>query len=231
MDKSVDVPTLGYIPPTPDSPAPTLTDPPGEATTAYAQALDRIQAATTAQILLVSEADAGHGATLASLNLGIVATRRGLRTVIIDGDPSGGGPSQYLHTGAGPGLADLASGESDLQESSRLLTIEPDSRLPVIPAGSTEADGEIHAAGLADPIDQISEHSDLIFIVAPAGISDQRAAALGAHADGSLLIVDGRESQRTVAEAVERLASVGAPVTGLIELPRPKRRKRRGTGA
>ena len=225
-ENTIGAPTLGYIPPSPASPAPTLADPRGEAAAAYVQALDRLQAATAAQVLLVSDADKGPGATLAALNLGITATRAGLRTVIIDGDPTGGGISRYLRTGDGPGLAELASGAANLAEASRLLTIDAANRLPIIPAGTVDVEAEIEPAHLADPIDRISEHSDLVLIVAPASVSVERGAALGAHADGSILIVDGTESQRTVADAAERLTSIGAPVIGLIELVRVGKRKR-----
>ena len=225
-ENTIDAPTLGYIPPTPACPAPTLADPRGDAAAAYARALDRLQAATTAQVLLVSDAGTSPAATLAALNLGITATRAGLRIVIIDGDPSGGGISRYLRTGDGPGLAELASGAADLAEASRLLTIDAANRLPIIPAGTGDVEAEIEPAHLADPIDRISEHSDLVLIVAPASVSAQRSAALGAHADGSLLVIDVTESQRAVADAAERLTSIGAPVVGLIELVRAGKRKR-----
>ncbi len=203
----------------------------GDAAAAYAQALDRIQAATNARILLVIGATPGPGPTLVSLNLGFAATRIGLRAVIIDGNAEGGGPSQYLRTGAGPGLAELASGEVDLKEASRLLTIDDGSRLPMIPAGKGEPGAELSANDLAEPIDRISEHADLVLIVIATTAGEQREAALGAHADGTLLIVDGSEQQSEVVAAAERLAAIGAPVTGLIELAAQKRgmlRKRGG---
>ena len=229
-EKAIDAPTLGYIPPTPESPAPTLSDPMGDAAAAYGQALDRIQAATAAHILLVTGAIPGSGPTLAALNLGFAATRIGLRCVVIDGDTEGGGPSQYLRTGSDPGLAELASGEADLKAASRLLTMDDGGRLPVIPAGESQPGAELSPNDLAEPIDRISEHTDLVLIVIAATASEQWAAALGAHADGTLLIVDGSEQQGAVVAAAERLAKIGAPVTGLIELAPQRRGIRRKRG-
>jgi tyrosine-protein kinase Etk/Wzc len=230
-DEGIDAPTLGYIPPDPASPTPALSDPMGDASTAYLQTLDRIQAATTARILMVAAAGTAPLATPAALNLGIAATRLGLRAVVIDGDEAGTGPSQYLRTGRGPGLTDLAAGTVDLTEASRLLTIDASNRLPMIPAGTPDSEPAFDASALADPIDRIHEHSDLILVVTSAATSEQRMEALGAHADGTLLVVNGSEQPGTVAAAAERLASVGAPVTGLIELALPKGRKRRSRGS
>ena len=227
-ENAVIAPTLGYIPSSSTSPTPTLSDPVSDATTAYVQAIDRIQAADGgARILLVTAPVAGNLPTHAALNLAIAATRIGLRSVVIDGDSKGRGPSRYLRTGSGPGLAELASGEAGLKEASRLIQVDADSRLPIIPAG-TDAATDFAAAAIAEPINQITEHSDLVFIVTSAEASNERIAALGAHADGSLLIIDGSESQTLVGQVADRMASVGAPVTGIIELSRPKRSKGRG---
>jgi Mrp family chromosome partitioning ATPase len=228
----IEAPTLGYIPPSPTSPAPTMADPLGDTATAYLQAVDKLQTVQASGILLVTSVTEGsHGATTVGLNLAIAATRSGLRAVIIDGDESGGGPTQYLRTGTGPGLAELSAGTVSLELASRLLRIDAENRLPMIPAGSAGTEAELEAASLADPIDRISEHSDLVIIVVPVDASPQRARALAAHADGTLLVVDGREPAQEVAEAVEGLTSFGAPVIGLIELAGPRRRRRRGSGA
>ena len=228
----VEAPTLGYIPPNPTSPAPTMADPLGDTASAYLQAVDKLQTVQASGILLVTAVSEGSpGGTIVGLNLAIAATRRGLRAVLIDGDESGGGPTQYLRTGDRPGLAELSAGTATLDLASRLLRIDAENRLPMIPAGSAETDEGMEAASLADPIDRISEHSDLLIIVVPIDASPQRARALAAHADGTLLVVDGQEPARELAETVEGLASFGAPVIGLIELAGPRRRRRRGSGA
>lgn len=223
-------PTLGYIPATPDSPVPALADPEGDAATAYVQALDRLQAASPGRILLVARPDGGPD-DAAALNLAVAATRLGLRCVVIDGDDGGGGPTQFLQTRSGPGLADLAAGTVDLKQASRLLTIDADNRLPMIPAGTADAPGEFDATAIADPIDAISEHSDLVLIDVPVRDAYERLTALGAHADGSILLVGDKLGARERARTAERLATVGAPVIGLIEWAPAKRRKRRKRGS
>lgn len=226
-EHAVDAPTLGYVPTDPDSPAPALTDPKGDAATSYRQALDRIQAATSARILLVTPARPGNAAAVAALNLGIAATRVGLRAVVIDGAHDESGPSQYLRTGSGPGLTDLAAGTVELPEASRLMLIDEGNRLPLIPAGSADAAADFSAADIADAVDRIHEHSDLILVVTPADAPAPRAAALGAHADGTVLVIDSAERPSAISDAAERSSEVGAPVVGLIELAAQKRKRRR----
>lgn len=228
-DGELRAPTLGYIPATPDSPVPTLAHPAGDASDAYVQVLNRLQATTPARILLVARtgSDRDHSA---SLNLAVAATRIGLRCVLIDGDGTGQGPTRFLHTGSGPGLADLAAGAVDLKAASRMLTIDADNRVPMIPAGTADAPGAFDATAIADAIDAVSEHSDLVFIDVSASDAADRLDALGAHADGAVLVVGEKVAPRERAAAAERLASTGAPVVGLIERATAKRRKRRSRG-
>ena len=220
-------PTLGYIAVGSRSPAPALAEAGGSAATAYAQALQRLQAANTGQLFLITEAVAGTGAGAAALNLALTATAEGLRAVLIDADPSGNGATRYLRTGTGPGLADLAAGTAGLRQASRLLTMPDGRRLPVIPRGTGRPLGDVGPADLAEAVDKITEHSDLVLIFVPAEARAAWLSSLGAHADGAILSIDGRESTKTISAIDERLEQSGAPIVGVIEFA-PRRRRRRG---
>jgi Mrp family chromosome partitioning ATPase len=218
-----DAPTLGYVPATPDTPAPTLADPIGEAASAYAQLVERIGELEGARIVLVTAAVKGSGPGLAALNLAVAATRAGKRVVLIDGHADAKGPSQFLRTASGPGLADLVAGRAGLRDASRLLIVERVGRFPMIPAGTWDEEEELAAADLADPIDRMSEHADLVLVVVPGDASAERTTSLGAHADGSLLIVHGGESAGALHTAAQELSAAGAPIVGLVELAPPRR--------
>lgn len=222
----LDAPTLGYIPATPETPAPVLADPMGDSATAYRKTVDRLQAAAKVRIVLVSGIDSGRAATLASLNLAMAATRLGVKVVLIDGDDSGGGPSRFLRTGATPGLSDVAAGNAGLREASRLLELDRDHRLPVIPAGSAMAGEGLAAADIADAVDLMSEHSDLVLICVPGDAGDRRLSALAAHSDASVLVITEGDETVGARDAAARLADAGAPVVGIIELANHKRRSR-----
>jgi tyrosine-protein kinase Etk/Wzc len=208
-------PMIGRVPPTPDSPAPTLADPGGDAATAYGESLERLQAVTTGQIFLITGERRGAESGLVALNLAVAAAGVGLRTVLIDADVTGAGPTQFLRTGDGPGLLDLAAGEADLKDASRLIAVDGTTRLPVVPRGRTESE-EPQWAALAHAVDRISEHSDLLLVNLPADAADGWRSSLGAHADGSVLVDTGRESRADLGAAAALLADVGAPVIGFI---------------
>jgi len=79
---------------------------------------------------------------------------------------------------------------------------------------------------LADAIDLISEQGDLVLICGPASATDERIAALGAHADGAILVVSGTDGSPAAVEMADRVAKAGAPVLGVVELADNGRRKR-----
>ncbi len=177
-------------------------------------------------MFLVTSADQGLGPTLTSLNLAMAATRIGIRAVVIDGHESGDGPSRFLSTGSDPGLSDIAAGSATLKDASRLIQIDDRHRVPVIAAGS-DPEAAFEPASIADEVDLITEHSDLVLISIGAGASTERTVALGAHADGSLLVVDEGKPHAGASEAADMLAEVGAPVIGIIERAAQKRQKGR----
>jgi Mrp family chromosome partitioning ATPase len=214
---ALNAPMIGRVPATPDTPAPTLADPGGDAATAYGEALERLQAVTTGQILLVTSEGRGASSGMVALNLAVSAAGVGLRTVLIDADLTGAGPTQFLRTGDGPGLIDLAAGEVDLKEASRLIAVDGTTRLPVVPRGRSGPEPEPQSAALADAVDQLSEHSDLVLVNMPADVTGGWRSALGAHADGSVLVVTGKESRADLGAAAAILTDVGAPVVGFVD--------------
>ncbi len=217
LAKIIPGPLVGSIPPTPGVPTPTLTRPGSAAAKAYLTATHQLESATTGQVVLVSSPAPGQGASTVALNLAISATQQGRRVLLVDGDLGAPGLSMFGHTGFEPGLAELARGEATLVEASRLWLIDADNRLPFVPAGNrTDDSAALEGSDLADAIDQITEHADLMLIdTAPLGWDgDQRA--LAAHADGTLLVVTEKSDRKAVAATCRRFEELGAPVVGYI---------------
>ena len=212
-------PRLGTIPSDHSGPTPTLSNPTSSAGNAYRDTLAEMEAHTKGHVVLVSSPEEGDGASTVALNLAILATQRGRRVALVDGDVTGRGVSRFLSTGPEPGLTDLAGGTSSLAEASRMWEIGPDSSLPVIPHGSPEAAEEEALSGkqLGSSIDRVSEHADAVIIdTAPVGAADA-TAALAAHADGTILVVTSDTDDYGVIETRDRLRDAGAPVIGYIE--------------
>ncbi len=208
---------LGTIPSTPGLPTPTLTQPASPTAEAYRAASRRLESATTGQVVLVSSAGPGQGASTVALNLAIGATQEGRRVLLVDGDLSTQGLSRFGHTGAAPGLTDLAEGTATLVEASRLWLIDSANRLPFVPAGSRpDNPTALQGTRLADAVDQITEHADLMLINAAPPGWDGDQQTLATHADGTILVVTERGDRTAIAEACRRFEEMGAPVVGYV---------------
>jgi LCP family protein required for cell wall assembly len=216
VGKLLDLPGLGSIPDTPGSPTPTLTAPTSSAAAAYQRAASRMEALTRGRILLVAGVVDGQGATTAALNLAVAATRAGRRTLLIDGDITDARLSNFGHTGVSPGLVELAKGEATLGEASRLWSVDSTSRLPFIPAGRADPDAPVlPRSEVAAAVEDVATSADVVLIDTPVE-GGPAIDALGALADGTLLVLPRAMDKGTVSQSVDRLRSLGAPPIGYL---------------
>lgn len=217
LERFVDEPIVAYVPTTEGAPTPVLSAPNSEAADTYLDAVAALERATKGQVIMVSSAGPGLGATTVAMNLAIAATRMGRRAVLIDADP-GGGLSEYGQSAAAPGWTDLALGSATLEEASRLWRIDEANSLPFIPAGR-DIDDRTDALGsltLADTIDKLTEHADLL-IVNTAPVSwDETLSNVATHADGTLLVVTPDTDRDHLQKIHESLAEMAAPVIGYV---------------
>lgn len=220
IDAELDSPRLAAIPTNGGEPTPTLTEPGSPTAMAYRLAAANLEAVTTGRVLLVSSPSPGQGASTVALNIAISATQAGRRVVLIDGDTSGAGLSRFGHMGSGPGLIDIANGTADLVSASRMWALSATATLPFIPSGAPSADGdgngELRSGLLADAVDRITEHADLLLIDAPPVGWNGDSASLAAHADGAVLVVAEGCDPKMLADAAKRLADAGAPVVAHV---------------
>lgn len=206
---------LGSIPVDSSGPAATLNDP--AAVDRYTGLLREIEGQTTGRILLVSSPGPGQGASTVALNLAIAATKAGRRTMLVDADPSPNGIGKFLSTGDSPGLSDVASGVATMPEAARMWKIEDGAEFPMLPSGATLVDAEALSGVLvAEALDAVSERADLILVDVPPVLWSDATAALGAHADGTILVVADSADARSVTQAIKDLGNAGAPVLGYV---------------
>jgi Mrp family chromosome partitioning ATPase len=218
------IPFLGAIPVDASGPAPVLSN--GELADRYTGLLREIEGQTTGRVLLVSSPSPGQGASSVAVNLSIAATKAGRRVMLVDADPSPNGIGRFLSSGASPGLSDVASGSATLAEASRMWTLDDGTRFPMLPSGSSlAAGGDLSGVLVADALDVVSEHADLIIIDVPPVMWSDATPELGAHADGTILVLTDSANPDTVAEAIHQLGSIGAPVLGYV------RNRSKGTSA
>ena len=134
--RTLDTVHLGTVADHGPSPAPTLNEPGSRASATYRALVAAIEGQTTGQVLIVSAAEPGVGASTVALNLAVAATQLGRRAVLIDGDIDSPGISRYSSSGGDTGLTDIASGEATLAEASQMWNVGDDSSLPVVTAGT-----------------------------------------------------------------------------------------------
>jgi len=223
LESSVDeLPLLSSIPVDTSGPAPTLSD--GDAVDRYTGMLREIEGQTTGRVLLISSPGPGQGASTVALNLAIAATKAGRRTMLVDADPSPNGLGRFLSTGSSPGLSDVAAGTATLSEAARMWNLEDGTRFPMLPSGDSLADEEGLAGVLvAEAIDTVSESADLVFIDVPPILWSNATPQLGAHADGTILVVADSADPTSITAAIHDLDKAGAPVLGYV--------RNRSTGA
>ena len=211
----IDLKLLGSIPVDTSGPAPTLNDP--DAMDRYTGLLREIEGQTTGRILLVSSPGPGQGASTVALNLAIAATNAGRRAMLIDADPSPNGLGRFLSTGNSPGLADVASGSVTLSQATRMWNLAEGTRFPMLPSGDTLADAEsLSGVLVAEALDTVSERADLIIIDVPPVLWSNATPELGAHADGTILVVADSADPGSVTQAIADLDDAGAPVLGYV---------------
>lgn len=209
------VPLLGTIPLDDTGPAPALTDP--EVADRFTGLMGEIEGQTTGRVLLVSSPSPGQGASSVALNLCIAAAKAGRRVMLVDADPSAHGIGRFLSSGSSPGLSDVASGDATLAEASRMWTLDDGTRFPMLPSGDDLADSSDLAGILvADALDVVSERADLIIIDVPPVLWSDATPELGAHADGTILVISDTVAPEVVGEAVGQLDKAGAPVLGYV---------------
>jgi LCP family protein required for cell wall assembly len=216
LESSVDSLTLlGSIPVDRSGPAPTLNDP--DAMDRYTGLLREIEGQTTGRILLVSSPGPGQGASTVALNLAIASTKAGRRAMLVDADPSPFGLGRFLSTGSSPGLSDVANGSATMSDAARMWELDDGTRFPMLPSGDTLADVETLSGILvAEALDAVSERADLIIIDVPPVLWSNATPELGAHADGTILVVADSADPASVASAINDLAAAGAPVLGYV---------------
>ena len=216
--RTLDAVHLGTVADHGPGPAPTLAEPGSRASATYRELVAAIEGQTTGQVLIVSAAEPGVGASTVALNLAVAATQLGRRAVLIDGDIDSPGISRYSSSGGGIGLTDIASGEATLAEASQMWNVGNDSMLPVVTAGTHVGSAAVPFDGvdLAAAFDVIGERADLVLIDAPPITKDGPTAMLAAHADGSIVVVGGVPTTESLIAARDGLADAGAPVIGFI---------------
>lgn len=178
-------------------------------------------------VVVVTSAGPGDGKTTVAWNLAVATTLAGKRALLIEGDLRRPKLAQRWSGGPAPrGLSDYLLETVEIEESiSRISLRDPDEGpettcvMDVIAAGGSprQADSLFDSPRMHELIEFGREHYEWVIVdTPPAGITAD-AMPVMRWADGVVVVVRERRTSRALAEVLrQRLASVGAPVVGIV---------------
>ena len=173
-------------------------------------------------VLLVTSPEPGAGKTYVTLGLARALTAAGERTILVDGDLRQPAVHDRLGMSLDPGVTHLVDGTTSAVPARPVEASSGDRRggsLHVVTAGRRAEDSAelLSTDAIGRLIDEVSSTYDAVVVdSAPAlGITD--AAVLSRHADGVILVIDHKQTNRRRARrAKTALRAVGAPVVGVV---------------
>jgi capsular exopolysaccharide synthesis family protein len=169
-----------------------------------------------ANVVAVSAAQAGQGASTTALNLAMMMARTGRPTLLIDGNLRYPEMHKALEVAEGPGFAEALKGEVEPKSATYPTKIP---KLALMPAGKAgvPAQALLNRDGLEGIFRVLRERYDLVVIDTPPILQYPDALYLGKHADGILMVVPAQgASRREQQEARRLLDRVEARVLGTV---------------
>lgn len=174
--------------------------------------------------ILITSTTSGEGKSTVALNFALILAQGGSRVLIIDADLRKPVISRCLNIEPGIGLSEYLSGtEADI------VTPTAFENLFAVPAGGETACPTDLLASLRmrDYLEAVAERFEFVIVDGPPCLGVADSMLLSAKVDGSLLVVKaGSTEKHVVAETVNRLRMVNAPLIGsvlnLVDLNTPE---------
>lgn len=158
----------------------------------------------------------GEGKSLSLFNLAYVYAQLGDKVVIVDSDLHRPRQHRLLGVPNSQGLANVLSGEADLND---VLTPTKVPNLYLLPSGrlSSGAHGLLSSPRVNELIKVLKERFDIVFFDAPPimGVSD--ASLLVRDVDGVVLVIQHRKYPRAIsARAKDMIDNLGGNIVGVV---------------
>jgi len=140
------------------------------------------------QTILFTSAMPGEGKTTVAMNLARVLARSGLRVILVDADPHGGGLHPYLGDTERPGLLQYLRGDGDLKDITEHSEIPG---LDYIGAGShrDQIEGLLLRPQLTTFLEELRKNYDYIILDSAPILAADEAALLVPHVQAVVLVV------------------------------------------
>jgi non-specific protein-tyrosine kinase len=180
--------------------------------------LDYARRGSEGRVVLVTSSSPREGKSTTAANLALLLGQSGRRVVLVDADLRFPFLHRLFRVGQGPGLSTLLSGDTpQLDPAIFCSTVSPNVLL--LPSGPLPANPAdlLSSQRMVTAIDRLKAAADLVIFDSASILPTADTAALAAHVDGVVLIIDpGRTRAHALSEAAEILRRSGAPLWGLV---------------
>ncbi|MDD5709220.1 MAG: polysaccharide biosynthesis tyrosine autokinase [Candidatus Marinimicrobia bacterium] len=166
--------------------------------------------------LVVTSAGAAEGKSTVIANLAIAYAQFGMKVLLVDGDMRKPTIHKMFSTPKKPGLANMITKRSKLDES--IFKTEIDN-LYVMPAGSLPPNPSelLGSKSMKELFTQLKKQFDKIFFDAPPLMAVTDAALIGAQTDGILLVARAGEAQKEVVVHLQQeMKNTKIPIAGTV---------------
>lgn len=169
-----------------------------------------------AREILVTSPGARDGKSVTAANLAVTFAQQGRRTVLIDADMRRSVQHEIFEISREPGLSDLLSGETTLEN----VLVQTDiGGLLVLPAGNSPPNPAelLGSRRVEDLLHQLRERFDHVIVDSPPVLAVTDAAVLASRMEGVLLVVRADQTHRAAAEdTLQQMSRVNATVLGVV---------------
>lgn len=168
------------------------------------------------KVFVVSSPLPGDGKSTTAINLALMLAQAGERVVLVEADLRRPRVSDYLRLESAVGLTTLLIGRVDLADA---VQQSGQAGLDVITSGAIPPNPAelLQSKAMAALLAELRGAYDLVIIDAPPLLPVTDAALIAAQSDGVILVVrHGKTTKDQCEQAVDRLRSVGAPLSGSV---------------
>ena len=168
------------------------------------------------KVLLITSSNADEGKSFATANLAVAMAQTKERVLIVDCDMRKAMQHSIFGVDNEKGLANLLVGNADLESVIRDTEVP---NLKLISCGPTPANPVelLRSSRMDEVLSELRSAWDVILCDSPPVLPVADALVLASKLDGVLLVADlNRTARDIMAEALERLSELGAPMLGLV---------------
>lgn len=169
-------------------------------------------------VIQVTSSMAGEGKTTTSANLAVVLAQAGHRVALVDADLRRPRIHEVFGIPQSPGFTDLLLG-TEARHTVSHIDIDGINRLSIYPSGAVPSNPSELLSGrrTAKLLAEMGDYYDVVIVDSAPVLPVSDSVALAGSVDGVIVVAQaGRVTGDNMADTIDRLSRVSAPVLGLV---------------